>query len=314
MSLLPLPEQSVMPENGSGLLPSSLIISSRNRHELLSETIASVLAAHEVPAELLVVDQSDAPDTALAGLSHSLCHVRYLWTQTIGASLGRNYGAARATHPIVAFIDDDMHVDPEWYGALIRAVMAAGPAAAVTGRVLASDDDTDPNSFVIAVHAWEEPRVFAGRIGRDVLATGHMAMYRSTLAAVGWLDERLGPGTRYPGAEDNDLGFRLLESGMRIVYAPDSIIYHRAWRALDEYVPLFWKYGRGQGAFYAKHFKLDDRYMLDRLRGDIWRYMRLLPQRVIRRRFLELAGGSAFLAGAFTGGAEWFVSRRLERA
>ena len=314
MSLQPSPEQSESLEQAGRLPPSSLIISSRNRHELLAATIQSVLAAREVPSELIIVDQSHAPDETLMRLTHSVCDVRYLWADSIGASRGRNYGASKASHSIVAFIDDDMQVDPEWYSALIRAVVAAGPRAAVTGRVLAAQGDENSNSFVIAVHAWEEPRVYAGRIGRDVLATGHMAMYRSTLSAVGGLDERLGPGTRFPGAEDNDLGFRLLEKGMRIVYAPDSIIYHRAWRALDDYVPLFWNYGRGQGAFYAKHFRLHDRYMLVRLRGDLWRYARLLPQRFLHRRFLELAGSTAFLVGAFTGGAEWLVARRLKRA
>jgi GT2 family glycosyltransferase len=293
--------------------PSSLVISSRNRAELLADTISSVLAAAEVPSELIVVDQSDRPNAELAQLRHPRCDVRYLWTAGSGASRGRNYGASQATHPIVAFIDDDMRVAPDWYGPLIRAAVDAGPHAAATGRVLAGQA-ADADCFVIAVHAWQEPQVYAGRIGRDVLATGHMALYRSALEAIGGLDERLGPGTRFPGAEDNDLGFRLLEAGYRIVYTPDSVIYHRSWRRLDEYVPLFWRYGRGQGAFYAKHFRPHDWYMGSRLRQDLGRFVRLLPRRLRRRQFLELAGSSAFLAGAFAGGAEWMLTQRWVRA
>lgn len=297
----------------SALPPSSLIISSRNRHALLKATIQSVLNADVRPSELIVVDQSDAPDAELEQLQHADCAIRYLWTTTTGASRGRNFGAAHATHPLLVFIDDDMHVAPDWYAPLIDAVVDAGPRAAVTGRVMAGQAE-GPNGFVIAVHAWEEPRVYAGRIGRDILATGHMAMYRGTLESVGGLDERLGPGTRFPGAEDNDLGFRLLETGCQIVYVPDSVIYHRAWRTPDHYVPLFWNYGRGQGAFYAKHFRLGDWYMLGRLRKDVSRYVRLLPRRIWHRQLLQLAGSTASLAGMFVGGAQWLlIIQRAER-
>ncbi len=293
---------------------SSLIISSRNRHALLTSTVESVLAADVLPTELIVVDQSDAPDAELAQLQHADCAIRYLWSATIGASSGRNTGAAQARYPVLVFIDDDMHVAADWYAPLVQAVVEAGPDAAVTGCVLPGKAE-GPHGFVIAVHAWEAPRVYSGRIGRDILASGHMAMYRSTLESVGGLDERLGPGTPFPGAEDNDLGFRLLEAGCRIIYVPDSVIYHRPWRTTGHYVPLFWNYGRGQGAFYAKHLRLGDWYMLGRVRQDVGRYLRLLPRRIWHRELLQLAGSTATLVGVFVGGAQWLLTvQRSERA
>jgi GT2 family glycosyltransferase len=298
---------------GVAIPHTSLIISSRNRPLLLAETVASILAADEVPSELIVIDQSDAPNATLEHLVEPACEVRYIWAPSIGASLGRNLGVARAIGEIVAFIDDDMQVDPGWFGASIRVLVASGPRAAVTGRVSRGPPET-PGGFVAAVHDWQEPRVYAGRIRKDVLATGHMAMYRTTFERVGRLDERLGPGTRFPGAEDNDLGFRLLEAGCHIVYVPESIIHHRAWRTQSHYVPLFWRYGRGQGAFYAKHLTLRDHYMLRRLWQDVWRYVRLLPRRLRHRQLLELSGATAFLAGILSGGTEWLLFRRRMRA
>src|SRR5437879_9757074 len=76
---------------------TSLIISSRNRPVLLAETVASILAADEVPSELIVIDQSDAPNVALEHIAEPVCDVRYTWAPSIGASLGRNLGAARAS-------------------------------------------------------------------------------------------------------------------------------------------------------------------------------------------------------------------------
>ena len=87
------------------------------------------------------------------------------------------------------------------------------------------------------------PAVYHGRLHEDVLYTGNMAMDRSAARAVGVFDERLGPGTSFPSAEDNDFGFRLLEAGYRIVYVPEALLYHRAWRSERDYVRLRWSYG-----------------------------------------------------------------------
>ena len=289
------------------LPPSSLIICSRNRPALLGDTVNSVLSAEERPDELIIVDQSDFRNDAVASLTHPAVRIRYDWTPSVGVSMGRNRGVQSAHHSIVAFLDDDMYVAPNWYGALIGALVKVGPPAAVTGRVLAGPAEAPGAYLNLTVHTWEEPRIHVGRIGRDVLATGHMAVFRSTFQSVGQLDERLGPGTRFPGAEDNDLGFRLLEAGCRIVYEPRSVVYHRSWRGKQAYVPLFWRYGRGQGAFYAKHLRRNDGYMLQRFRADVSRYAHLLPDRVRCRHVLELARSSAFLAGVLAGGAEWLV-------
>jgi GT2 family glycosyltransferase len=304
---------SSAPVSAPTLPPTSLIICSRHRAALLAETVASVLAVAEVPTELIVVDQSDAAHPILGSLrTERACEIRYVWRPSVGSSLARNVGTAIAQYEILAFLDDDETVTPTWYGTLIRSLLDAGPRAVVTGRVLAAPEER-PDGFVVSVHPWEERRVYSGRIGRDVLASGHMAMYRSALEAVGGLDERLGPGTGFPGAEDNDLGFRLLEAGYSLVYEPDSVIYHRAWRPRREYVPLFWKYGRGQGAYYAKHVTINDCHMLHRLANDLGRYLRLLPRRLWRRQLLELAGSSAWILGAFSGALEWSWARRRAR-
>ena len=41
------------------VLPASVVICTRNRPVLLSQAVASILAGDDVPAEIIVVDQSD---------------------------------------------------------------------------------------------------------------------------------------------------------------------------------------------------------------------------------------------------------------
>ena len=99
-----------------------------------------------------------------------------------------------------------------------------------------------------------------------------MATYRSAIDCIGGFDERLGPGTCFPAAEDNDLGFRLLEAGFHIIYDPASVLYHRSWRTEKDYLPLRWGYGRGQGAYYARYLSLQDRHMIAHMSLDVVRH------------------------------------------
>lgn len=54
---------------------SSLIICSRNRHQLLLETVESVLAGEVLPSEIVILDQSDTASDRLAELSAPDCDV-----------------------------------------------------------------------------------------------------------------------------------------------------------------------------------------------------------------------------------------------
>jgi GT2 family glycosyltransferase len=156
------------------------------------------------------------------------------------------------------------------------------------------------------------PVVFAGRPGREVLSA-NMALCRSSFDEIGLFDERLGAGSKFPGAEDNDLCFRLFEAGYRVLRLPNAAVYHRAWRGRWDYVPLYWGYGRGQGAYFAKHLSLRDRYMLRRLRADVTRHLGRIPRRVRAGMYRDAGGDLAFALGMLTGAAQWLLTERQTR-
>jgi GT2 family glycosyltransferase len=289
------------------LPPTSLIIPSRNRPDILADTVASILAGDEVPTELIIVDQSDAPHADLPDLrTDRPCEVRYRWARATGVSRARNEGIEAARHPILAFTDDDVLAAPTWFGMLIRALIERGPECVVTGQVRPAEGGE--GGVVLSTVVGDAPAVYEGRVGVDILFPPNMAMYRSVLDRVGLFDLRLGWGSRFPTAEDNDLGFRILEAGYRIHYVPEPVVYHRAWRPIGEYLPLKWKYSRGQGAYYAKHFRLRDRYMLWRLLSELrlrtGRLVRSLPSNPRRA-----AGQLVSIVGVSTGFAEWLITR-----
>ncbi|HUF34956.1 MAG TPA: glycosyltransferase [Gemmatimonadales bacterium] len=294
------------------LPPASVIICSLERPGMLRETVESVLGGDEVPAEIVVIDQSAERHAWLAGTGPVRgCEIRYHQVVERGVSRARNRGMRVGRGEILAFLDDDVLVEPGWLGALLRAVQRMGEQGVATGRVLEAPSET-PGGFAPALVAATEPAQYEGRILRDVLEAGNMAVHRRTLLRLRGFDERLGPGTRFPAGEDNDLGYRLLAAGCRIGYVPDATIYHRAWRGPGEYLPLRWRYGVGQGAYYAKHLSLRDRYMLGRL-GRLVRHHLWLSVRRIRRPKAAL-GHAVYLAGVMRGAAAWGRATRTPSA
>lgn len=283
--------------------PVSLGICSRNRPDLLLETVVSVLQADAIPAEIVIIDQSDAEHPTLPTfVPPEGCEVRYIWTAVVGVSPARNRAITEARYDLIVLIDDDMQAEPSWLEDIVAAAVTAGPDSVITGRVLPAPSERS-DGFVPSTIEDPDPAVYQGWIDRDVLFTGNMALWRSLVAHVGWFDDRLGPGTPFPAAEDNDFAYRLLRAGSSIVYAPQAVLYHRAWRLHSATNRLYWDYGYGQGAFYAKHL-YHERRILRRLVWDVIYNILPFPLR-LRRKGMEVLGDIAFGVALVWGAAHW---------
>ena len=239
-------------------MSGSVILASRNRPEMLDDTVASILRSDPRPDEVIVVDQSDRPHPHLARNPE----IRYLWSESRGLSRANNLGTRAARRDHLVFTHDDVLVEPDWYGLMIDALLRGGPRTVITGRVLPAEPES-ADGFAPSLNISTAPAVYTGRSVRDVIWPMSLALYRPILEEISGFDERLGPGTPYPAAEDNDLCRRLLDAGCHIVFEPAAVVYHRAWRPWSEHASLRYDYGRGQGAFYAKH------HDLRRLTGDV---------------------------------------------
>jgi glycosyltransferase involved in cell wall biosynthesis len=294
------------------LVSASVIVPTRNRQTFVRELVSSIMAGETVPAEIVIVDQSDQPDPELRACPPERgCRVTYSHTKTRGASVARNDGIRLARSDILVFVDDDVLATPTWLSTLVATLEGAGAGAVITGQVRAGRPETD-GSFAPSLQEDEQGAVYEGRAAANVLWTGNMALFRATLDRIGGFDERLGPGNkRFPGGgEDNDFCFRALESGHRVVYEPNAVVHHRAWRPRSDYVGVRWRYGRGQGGFYGKHLRVRDPYIL----GQLTRHVLSCSGDAVRElpRNPRLAAGSAaYAAGIVTAALEWLVTQRL---
>jgi GT2 family glycosyltransferase len=239
------------------------------------------------------------------------CEIRYLWMETVGASQARNAGIAAARYEILAFVDDDVIVTPTWLEVMVQALIEHGPLTVGRGQILPLDEGAQ-GRFTPSIKIDPIPAIYEGRIKGDVLSGAAMALYRSAFDSVGGFDERLGAGGKFAAAEDNDLGFRLLEAGYRIFHLPDAIVRHIAWRTMDQYAGLCWNYGYGQGAYYVKHLSLKDRYMLGRMASDVAGRVLSCPGHLLRNRHQGF-GDVSYILGMLKGGMSWLFQGSSEK-
>ena len=275
---------------------------------MLADCVRSILAGDERPREIVVIDQSVDPNREVAELGDvDGCEVRYHHARSVGTSAARNHGIAIASQDLLVFTDDDMLVDAGWLRSFVAASRQDVRGAVIlTGRVLETGRLED--TFAPSLEENPIPQTYAGRLSRDILYSNSMLVSRPVFERIGTFDTRLGPGTPYHSAEDNDLSFRALEAGYVIRYVPEAVAYHRAWRSIREYRRLQWAYGVGEGAYLAKHMHLRDRHMAKRLRNEIVAQVRVAvlgKERDARRDEAVLGLGLVY------GAARWALTERL---
>lgn len=216
----------------------SLIIATYNRAEQLLVTLRSV-AAQTAPVaewECVVVDNNSTDDTA--GRFEEFRRIypalplRRVFESRQGLSWARNRGIAETMGDIVAIIDDDERIAPEFVASYI-AFFAAHPAvASAGGPIVAEYPEGRPawmsryteRPIANPIDLGPSPRPFPrGRIPGG----GNMALRRTAVGRYGAFDPHLGrQGTRLLGGEESDLFARLRRGGEQCWYVPGAVMYH----------------------------------------------------------------------------------------
>jgi GT2 family glycosyltransferase len=286
---------------------TAVVICSRERRDLLRDTVAQVLRMSLLPDELVVVDQSDEPDEHLASMvGDSGVVLRYEWGPDRGLSRARNRGLRATTADLVVVTDDDILVDVDWLATAVEALLERGPRCVVTGQVRAGDPEHS-GAWVPSTKEAEVPQQWSGKVDLDPLYAGNLAFWRSAWTDIGPFDERLGAGARLPAAEDNDWGYRALRSGYTIEYLPHVVVTHRAWREEGGLAPLMHGYGMGQGGFYAKHVREGDRWIARRAVRDLVRHVRRSAVLAVKGNRAKAVSDLAYSLGLVRGAARWWV-------
>ncbi|HUC37227.1 MAG TPA: glycosyltransferase [Acidimicrobiales bacterium] len=240
-------------------MPSvAVVIATRDRPELLEDALSALGRSNRSPERLVVVDSASTdPRVASVGRASGATLLR---CERPGACRARNLGWSSVEEDLVAFVDDDCLVDPEWLDAIVAAFDHPSKPSFVTGQVRADVAPATRASLSVALITDADAREL--RDGDDPRTMGHganMAWRRDALSQLGGFDEELGPGTILRAAEDLDLFVRAFAAGLAGYYTPDAAVVHRQWRSRADMLRAYFYYGVGSGALAVKRYRLEER-------------------------------------------------------
>lgn len=259
----------------------SVVVPTRDRPDLLASCLAALAACDVAPVEVLVVDSASRDAAAVVAAAAGATVVR---CDLPGASRARNAGWRAARGSIVAFVDDDVRVAPDW-PIRVCEPFARPDVVVVTGAVVAGQPVRGAGPDVHAVAVTDDVRdgPFDRHATGNVGASANLAARREVLARVGGFDEALGAGGRFRAAEDIDLLRRLLDHGQGW-HAGGAVGFHDQWRDRRALLRLDVDYGFGFGIHLVKVARADARQASRLARYEATRYVRDV-RRDLRARF-----------------------------
>lgn len=210
----------------------SIVIPVFDKIALTRRCLEAIEATVELPYEVLVVDNASTDGTTEflrdAERNGRLRLIRN--DENVGFARACNAAAASARGEFVLLLNNDTVPQPGWLDAML-AVFERDPSVGVVGsRLLYADDRIQhagmaflPDGRLEHVHrfaAKDAPEVLEEREVASVTGAC-LLMPRSLWEQLGGLDEA------YPMyVEDVDLCMKAWDAGRRVVYAPESVVYH----------------------------------------------------------------------------------------
>ena len=215
----------------------TVILCTYNRCLTLTKALESA-AALRVPEpdewEVLVVDNNSSDQTRQAVQQFCQRYPRrfhYLLEARQGKSYALNAGIRKARGDVLAFMDDDVTVQPTWLQNLTASLHNTDWAGA-GGRILPQPTFTPPRwlslkeRYALCPFALFDLGPEAGELAEAPFGT-NMAFRREMFEKYGGFRTDLGP---CPGSEirceDTEFSQRLLAAGERLRYEPSAVVYH----------------------------------------------------------------------------------------
>ncbi|MBX3094063.1 MAG: glycosyltransferase [Cryobacterium sp.] len=182
--------------------------------------------------EIVVVENGSGDDSA-ARIADLAPHVNLVVSkENLGFAGGCNLGVRHSRGEFVGFLNNDAKPDAQWVSAAMEAFATSPRVGAVASRVL--DWDGRHVDYIGSAMTWfgmgykpftgEKVPRHAGTDRADVLFGTGSAMFvrRSVFDSLDGFDERY-----FMFFEDVDFGWRMALRGLRFLYEPASIAFHK---------------------------------------------------------------------------------------
>jgi len=205
-----------------------VVICTRNRARQLARLLLSLMrlaVPTDASCKVIVVDNASTDrtqDVCTLALRYLPMPVTVLDEPVKGVARCRNRAVEASSADYVAFLDDDVVVDPAWLGALCGCIGRHRPEF-VQGRIV--------NVFARRRFAPFMEALVGGPPGETPgfvegpMVSANAVVARRLFALCGGFREELGPG-RLGFGEDTEFTARLKQSGVCLYYCPEARVRH----------------------------------------------------------------------------------------
>jgi glycosyltransferase involved in cell wall biosynthesis len=241
-----------------GPMRITVVLCTYNRDQSLRSALNSVAASvlpESVQWEVLVVDNNSNDQTRKVAEEFRSSYpgrFHYLFEAQQGKSHALNSGIREARGNILAFMDDDVTVHPNWLQNL-TAELRNNEWAGAGGRIVPEWSFSPPRwLFAHSPHAAGplvgfDPGPNPGQLKEAPIGT-NMAFRKEMFEKYGYFRTDLGPrpGTEIRN-EDTEFGDRLLSAGERLRYEPSALVLHPVTRnRIEKEYFLKWWFHKGE--------------------------------------------------------------------
>ena len=236
----------------------AIIICTRNRADPVRAALDGALANPDTT--VVVVDQNlDDRVAAIIDVVPERDRIVHVRTEIAGAGRARNLGMEEVDSEIVCFTDDDCVVPPDYVERFEAALRARPEAGIAFCRVeQAIDRDKPGYAPVFEIDAPQTIESWSRGLRPEDLGIGAgMAVRTAALRAVGGFDPLMGPGSRFPSADDREAAMRLLAAGHHVIAVAEPVVLHYGHRTAGKEARRLTKRDFvAMGAMFAKFTKV----------------------------------------------------------
>lgn len=215
----------------------NITICTYNRARILADTLTSYTTLKrdiDCRVELLIVDNNSNDETRQIVDQFMEQHpeVRYVFESQPGLSHARNTGIRESRGNIIAFVDDDVFFDPAWLMEVVRIFRYYPEVSCVGGKSIPQFAGGRPDWITDDLLTLYGSTNSGDEIKKMIYPEHpfglNMAFRREVFNTIGNFGTHLGrKKNNLLSNEESDLFLRIHNAGLKVIYTPNALLYHR---------------------------------------------------------------------------------------